>query len=84
MKQFGEEIMQKYFSFELFLHYFKSITNSEKKKGYRTNFYAFHQKLYNAIQKKQYKPGRYSCFFVKDPKPREIFAPNQIFLFLIF
>jgi hypothetical protein len=69
-------VLQKYFSFDQFLDYFKQTSSSQKKKTRQVNKVELYMKLYDELLTRKYNPSRYGCFFVKDPKPREIFAPN--------
>jgi len=74
--KFSEEVVQKFFNFEKFFKFFKAISSGEKKKTRRVSMYDFYMKLYNELLYGTYTPGNYTCFVVKDPNPREIFASH--------
>lgn len=74
MPKFTEQV-EKYFSFDDFIYYYKKIANSEKKKTRRANMMAFYESLRVQLENGTYQPKSYNCFFVKDPQPREIFSP---------
>jgi hypothetical protein len=50
--------------------------NTAQKKKYFLDFYSIAKSLEGEILSKAYHPSQFSCFAVKDPKPREIFAPH--------
>jgi len=50
--------------------------NTAQKKHYFLAFYLIAKNLKKEIADKSYRPARFSCFAVQDPKLREIFAPH--------
>jgi len=69
-------LLQKYFSFDQFLQYFKQTSSSQKKKTRQVKKVELYMKLYDQLVTRKYTPSQYGCFFVRDPKPREIFASH--------
>ncbi|MDD4972518.1 MAG: reverse transcriptase/maturase family protein [Paludibacter sp.] len=69
-------VVDELFTFEKFITYFKATTSSEKKKSKVAFLVTFYDDLFNKLSTGTWQPMPYNCFFVKDPKPREIFAPN--------
>ncbi|MDD4002364.1 MAG: hypothetical protein PHU35_06185, partial [Bacteroidales bacterium] len=54
----------------------KKTKNTVQKKISFTNIPNIINHLSKKIKNDQYKPSKFSCFAVKDPKIREIFAPD--------
>jgi len=50
--------------------------NTAQKKKYFLDFYSIAKNLEKEIVNKSYRSSQFSCFAVKDPKAREIFAPH--------
>lgn len=54
----------------------QKTTNTVQKKACLLNLPNLALKIQKELQTKQYSPKRFSCFAVRDPKVREIFAPH--------
>ncbi len=54
----------------------KKTRNTAQKKKYFIHLSMISQQLVNEIETKTYRPSQFSCFAVRDPKTREIFAPH--------
>lgn len=53
----------------------KNTSNTQQKKKYFLEIPKIINSLATALANNNYKPSKFSCFVVKDPKIREIFAP---------
>jgi hypothetical protein len=56
----------------------KNTSNTHQKKKYFLEIPKLINLLASTIGNNTYKPSKFSCFVVKDPKTREIFAPDYI------
>lgn len=69
------EQVDKYFSFEVFMKFYRKLSSSEDKKRVRINMYGYYLELREKLEKGTYKPLKFKCFYVTYPNPREIFSP---------
>lgn len=70
-----KEQVEKYFTFDNFIEYFSKISNSSEKEKRKINLYHIYKTIKEELESGEWHPKSYSCFFVKDPAPREIFSP---------
>jgi RNA-directed DNA polymerase len=68
--------MRPYSLKERILKAIKETGNTEQKSGSFLEIPELTNTLFSSIENDYYRPSRFSCFAVKDPKIREIFAPD--------
>lgn len=75
MRDYTKQV-EEYFSFSHFIKFYKKASSSNDKNKIRINMYGFYLEIKERLLSGKFKPLHYKCFYVKDPNPREIFAPS--------